>query len=152
MWGAESRLGGVYNALTRPFTSDAERLSQTRSTIYALAQYAQTDLDPQTDVLCLMDARLAYYLSAFDVVVGYPLELADVQGCEFLFHHPSIYAVYGDGRLGWENSEFYLHAFDPLVFEPVYVVDGVHVMRVLRTDVPSPEEYDAFNAAHSGEP
>jgi hypothetical protein len=49
------------------------------------------------------------------------------------------------------DSEFYRHVWDPLIFEPVYVSEGVHVMRILRTDVPTPEEYEAYRAAHPPE-
>lgn len=136
VWGARERLGGVYRAATQPFASDEEKLLAVKGTLYRLVLYARQNLDPQRDRLYLMDERLAYYLSDFEVKVGYPLTLADLKGYDYLFHSSSIYAVYGDGRLGWEDSEFYRHAFDPAVFEPVYEVEGVHVMRILRTSLP----------------
>jgi hypothetical protein len=134
--GARDRLGGVYRAVTQPFASDEQKLLAVKGTLYRLVLFARENLDPQHDRLYLMDERLAYYLRDFDVQVGYPLTLAELEGFDYLFHSSSIYTVYGDGLLGWEDSEFYLHAFDPAVFEPVYEVEGVHVMRILRTDLP----------------
>lgn len=136
LWGARERLGGVYRAVAQPFASDEEKLLAVKGTLYRLVLYARQNLDPQRDRLYLMDERLAYYLSDFEVQVGYPLTLSDLEGYDYLFHSSSIYAVYGDGRLGWEDSEFYRHAFDAAVFEPVYEVEGVHVMRILRTSLP----------------
>ncbi len=139
VWGARERLGGVYRAITQPFASDEEKLLAVKGTLYRLVLYARQNLDPRRDRLYLMDERLAYYLSDFEVKVGYPLTLAELEGYDYLFHSSSIYAIYGDGRLGWQNSEFYRHAFDLTVFEPVYEVEGVHVMRILRTSLP-PED------------
>ena len=136
LWGARERLGGVYRAVAQPFASDEEKLLAVKGTMYRLVLYARQNLNPQRDRLYLMDERLAYYLSDFEVRVGYPLTLSDLEGYDYLFHSSSLYAVYGDGRLGWEDSEFYQHAFDPAVFEPVYEVEGVHVMRILRTSLP----------------
>ncbi len=139
--GARGRLGGVYYALTDPFASDFERLSRAKGPLADLAAYAHSELDPTTDRLYLMDERLAYFLPEFETAVGYPQTLAALDGYDYLFHVAAIYALYGNGRLGWEDSEFYRYAFDERVFEPVYESGGVHVMRILRTTLP-PEESD----------
>ena len=148
VWGAKDRLGGIYYTLTQPFASDQSKLERTKGAMFYLVEYARLHLNPATDHLYLMDERLAYYLSDFDYTVGFPQKLAVLEGYDYLFHVSSMYSIYGDRRLGWQNSEFYMHAFDPLIFEPVYEYDGVHVMRILRTDLPSQQEYDAYNASH----
>lgn len=135
LWGARERLGGVYWAVTRPSAPPAERLARAKPELADLVGYAHAHLDPATDRLYLMDERLVYYLDGFDVAVGYPQTLAELEGYDYLFHSSGLYAVYGDGRLGWEDSEFYRHAFDPALFEPVYESGGVHIMRVLRADL-----------------
>jgi hypothetical protein len=137
--GARGRLGGVYYALTDPFASDFARLSRAKGPLADLAAYARSELDPATDRLYLMDERLVYFLPEFDTAVGYPQTLAALDGYDYLFHVAAIYALYGNGRLGWEDSEFYHYAFDERVFEPVYESGGVHVMRILRT-TPPPED------------
>ena len=80
----------------------------------------------------------------YDVVVGYPYYLAELEGYDYIIYSSSYRAIYGDGRLGWQDSEFYHLAYAPLVFEPVYEVNGVHIMRILRTTVPTPEEIEAY--------
>jgi hypothetical protein len=112
--------------------------------------YVRNTLDPARDRIVLMDGRMAYYLLDYDPAVMYPRQLSDLEGYDYLVHSSSIFAVYND-RLGLRDSEFYQHVFDPLIFEPVYVSDGVHVMRILRTDVPSPTEYEAHRAEGGGE-
>jgi hypothetical protein len=89
-----------------------------------------------------MDERLVYFLPEFDTAVGYPQTLAALDGYDYLFHVAAIYALYGNGRLGWEDSEFYRYAFDERVFEPVYKSGGVHVMRSLRTTPPPDDSSD----------
>jgi hypothetical protein len=143
--GVRSRLGGVYQFVTHPFASDDERLLHAKGRMIDLVLYIRTTLDPSRDRIVLMDGRLAYYLLDYDTVVMYPRRLSDLEGYDYLVHSSSIFAVYND-RLGLRDSEFYQHVFDPLIFEPVYVSDGVHVMRILRTDVPSPAEYAAYDA------
>jgi hypothetical protein len=135
VWGARDRLGGVYKAVTQPFISDDERLLQAKGRTYNLVLYARENFDPAHDRLILMDGRMAYYLRDFDYVVMYPRTLADLEGYDYLLHSSSIFAVYND-RLGMRDSEFYQHVWDPAIFEPVYVSDGVHIMRILRTDLP----------------
>ncbi|MEJ2147969.1 MAG: glycosyltransferase family 39 protein [Chloroflexota bacterium] len=144
--GVRARLGGVYEFITHPFASDDERLLHARGRLYDLVLYIRSTLDPSRDRIVLMDGRLAYYLLEYDPVVMYPQRLSDLEGFDYLVHSSSIFAVYND-RLGLRDSEFYQHVFDPLIFEPVYVSDGVHVMRILRTDIPSPAEYEASRAA-----
>jgi hypothetical protein len=143
--GVQTRLGGVFQFVTHPFASDEERLLHARGRLYDLALYIRETFDPARDRIMLMDGRLAYYLLDYDPVVMYPRRLSDLEGFDYLVHSSSIFAVYND-RLGLGDSEFYQHVFDPLVFESVYVSDGVHVMRILRTDVPSPAEYEAHRA------
>jgi hypothetical protein len=148
--GVRSRLGGVYQFITHPYASDEERLIHARGRLYDLVLYIRTTLDPSRDRIMLMDGRLAYYLLEYDPVVMYPRRLSDLEGFDYLVHSSSIFAVYND-RLGLRDSEFYQHVFDPLIFEPVYVSDGVHVMRILRTDMPSPAEYEAHRAEEGDE-
>ncbi len=137
--GTRERLGGVYRAVTHPFASDMERLRAAKGPLADLIVYARTNLDPDTDRLCLMDERLAYYLGDFQIDVGFPLKLSDLEGCDYLFHVSSIHTIYGE-ELGWEDSEFYRYAFSPDIFEPVYESGGVYVMRVLYTYVPWEQE------------
>lgn len=139
VWGARERLGGVYYAITRPGDTDQQRLARAKGPLADLAAYAQDNLDPDTDTLCLMDERLVYFLPDFETRVGYPATLADLEGCDYLFHASAIHALYGDGRLGWQDREFYRYAFDERVFETVYESGGVHVMRILRTTPPEGE-------------
>jgi hypothetical protein len=136
VWGARDRLGGVYRAVTQPFATDAERFAYVHPDLYGLVQYAREELDPAVDNLCAMDERIVYLLPEYNVRAMYPLELEDLDGCDYLFHSSGFTAVYADGRLGLENSEFYLHVWDTRVFEPVHVVNGIHVMKVLRTTAP----------------
>ncbi len=110
-----------------------------RPTLADLVTYARTHLDPETDHLCLMDERMAYYLSDHPITVIYPSTLAELEGCDYLFHVSSIHTVYGR-ELGWDESEFYQLAFSPDLFEPVYESGGVHVMRVLTTTLPWEQE------------
>jgi hypothetical protein len=147
VWGAHDRLGGLYRTLTRPFASETERLLEVQGRLYSQVLYVRTHIDPATSRLAVMDGRLPYYLREYEISVMYPLKLADLQGYDYLIHSSSIYSVYGS-ELGWRDSEFYQHAFDPLLFEPVFEVEGVHIMRILRTDVPAPEEYEAYRQAH----
>jgi hypothetical protein len=139
VWGTRQRLGGVYYAITRPGDSDQERLARAKGPLADLAAYAHDNLDPDTDTLCLMDERLVYFLPDFQTRIGYPATLADLEGCDYLFHASAIHALYGDGRLGWQDREFYRYAFDERVFETVYESGGVHVMRILRTTPPEGE-------------
>ncbi len=143
IWGARDRLGGVYNAVTRPFASDAERLLHAKGSLYDLVLYIRENFDPQQDRLLLMDGRMVYYLSDYNISSFYPLTLAELEGYDYLVHSSSIYSVYNK-RLGWADSEFYRYSQDPLIFEPVYVSEGVHVMRILRTDIPTREEYEVY--------
>lgn len=138
--GARGRVGSTGWAVTHPLASADERFRHAKGGLADIVGYAQTQLDPASDRLYLMDERLAYYLDEFDTTIGYPQLLADLDGYDYLFHSSSIYTIYGDGRLGWEDSEFYQHAFDPQIFEPVYESQGVHVMRILRTDLPPPTQ------------
>lgn len=139
LWGTRERLGGIYRTVTHPFASDMERLRAAKGSLADLIGYARTNLDPDTDRLCLMDERLAYYLGDFQIDVGFPLKLSDLEGCDYLFHVSSIHTIYGE-ELGWEDSEFYRYAFSPDIFEPVYESGGVYVMRVLYTYVPWAQE------------
>jgi hypothetical protein len=146
IWGASDRLGGVYNAVTQPFAPDDERLLHAKGSMYDLVLYIRANFDAENDRILLMDGRMLYYLSDYNVGLGYPQKLADLEGYDYIVHSSSIYAIYSN-RLGWQDSEFYRHSQDPLVFEPVYASDGVHIMRILRTDVPTREEYEAFRDA-----
>jgi hypothetical protein len=83
----------------------------------------------------VMDGRLAYYLTDFNVQVEYPLKLSDLEGYDLLVHSSSMDAIY-TGRLGWRNSEFIRYQWNLRVFEPETAIDGVHIMRVIRTDPP----------------
>lgn len=139
IWGVWGRLGGVYHTLTNPFISDMERLRLAKPSLADVVVYARANLDPQTDRLCLMDERMAYYLGDYQIDVFYPDTLADLEGCDYLFHISSIHTIYG-GVLGWDDSEFYRLAFHPEIFEPVYESGGVHVMRVLVTYIPWEQE------------
>jgi hypothetical protein len=147
VWGAHDRLGGLYRTLTRPFASETERLLEVQGRLYRQVLYVRTHIDPVASRLAVMDGRLLYYLRDYAVDVMYPLRLADLQGYDYLIHSSSIYGVYGS-ELGWQDSEFYQHAFDPLIFEPVFEIEGVHIMRILRTNVPTPQEYEAYRQAH----
>ncbi len=151
VWGALGRLGGVYRALAQPFASEEQRIRQVKGDVYNLALYIRQNVDPSSSRLIVMDGALVYYLPGYDVSVMYPLTLADMEGYDYLVHSSSIFAVYGD-RLGWNASEFYQHVWDPLIFEPVYETGGIHIMRILRTDVPSQSEYEAHRLAHPQEP
>ncbi len=135
VWGAQDRLGGVYKAVTQPFASDDERLLQAKGRTYNLVIYVRENFDPEHDRLVLMDGRMAYYLRDFDYVVMYPHSLSQLEGYDYLMHASSIFAVYND-RLGLRDSEFYQHVWDPEIFEPVYESGGVHIMKILRTDLP----------------
>ena len=117
-----------------------------RGRLYDVVLYVRAAFDPADDRIMLMDGRMAYYLLEYEPTVMYPRRLSDLEGYDYLVHSSSIFAVYND-RLGLRDSEFYQHVFDPLIFEPVYVSDGVHVMRILRTDLPSPVEYDEARRA-----
>jgi len=123
-----------------------------KGSMYDLVLYAQTHFDPERDRIAIMDGRMAYYLYGYDTKVMYPKKLSDLDGYGYLIHTSSIYAIYGGGLLGWDQSEFYQHAFDPLIFEPVYESGGVHIMRILRTDVPTPDEYETYKRAQQEAP
>lgn len=153
LWGAQDRLGGVYRAVTQPFASEEDRIQRVRRDVFALAEYIRNNIDPDDSRIMVMDGALAYYLRDYDVTVSYPLRIADLEGYDYLVHSSSIYAVYSD-RLGWDTSEFYAHVWDESIFEPVYESGGVHIMRILRTDLPSPAEYEAVSspAAPAEEP
>lgn len=133
VWGTRDRLGGVYRAVAYPFASDTERLLHAKGRLYNMVLYVRNHLDPEADRLVLMDGRMTYYLRDFDTHVMYPLRLSDLEGYDYILHSSSIYAVY-DSPLGWRDSEFYQHAWDPAYFEPVYMSEGVHIMRILRTE------------------
>jgi hypothetical protein len=135
IWGARDRLGGVYRAFFYPFDSDIERLRHAKGSMVDIVLYIRENLDPETDRIALMDGRMAYYLPEYDVTVMYPLQLADLEGYDYLVHSSSFYGVYNH-RLGWRDSEFFRYAWHRRVFETVYESGGVHVMRVLRTSVP----------------
>jgi hypothetical protein len=136
---SRDRLGGVYYALTRPFATEEERILQAKPDIYLLAQYIRSHMDPVNDHMMVMDGRLLYYLPEYDLTVQYPLTISDLTGYDYLVHSSSIFSIYGK-RLGWNRSEFYRHVWDPRIFESVYEVEGVHIMRILRTDVPPKQE------------
>jgi hypothetical protein len=136
---AEDRLGGIYYALTRPFATEEERILQVKPGVYLLAQYIRSHMDPVNDHLMVMDGRLLYYLPEYDLTVQYPLTLADLAGYDYLVHSSSIFSVYGR-RLGWNRSQFFRHVWDSRIFETVYEVEGVHIMRILRTDIPPKQE------------
>jgi hypothetical protein len=140
--GARDRLGAVYYSFTRPFASEEERVRHVKGDLYDLAVYIRTHLEPGEARIMAMDGRLPYYLMDYDLTVGYPLQMSDLEGYDYLVHSSSIYSVY-NGRLGWNESQFYRYAFDTDYFEPVYEKGGVHIMRILRTDAP---------AAHRSEP
>ena len=148
--GGYDRLGGLYRAITHPFASDDERLLYAKGRLYDLILYVRNNLDPERDRLMLMDGRMAYYLRDYDTVVMYPTRLSQLEGFDYLIHSSSIFAIYNP-RLGWNTSEFYQHVWDPLIFEPVYESGGVHIMRILRTDVPTPEEYEAYREAQEAQ-
>ncbi len=147
--GTSERIGSVYWTVTQPFAPDDERLLRAKGSMYDLVLYARYNLDPATDRLAVMDARMVYYLGdQFEIEVMYPTRLEELEGYDYLFFVSAFYSVYADGRLGWETSEFYQHAFDPLIFETVYESEGVRVVRVLRTTLPTLEEYEAYRATH----
>ncbi len=137
IWSSSDRLGGLYWAVTRPFATEEERERRVRGELYDLAHYLHDNVDPSTSRLIIMDGRLAYYLLDYDVTVSYPLSLAELRGYDYLVHSSSVFSVY-NGRLGWNQSEFYQHIWDSRIFEPVYESGGVHIMRILRTDLPVP--------------
>ena len=151
LWGSQDRLAGVYWAVAQPLATDEQKLLRAKERFYSLVLYIRENLDPENDRLMLMDGRMAYYLRDFDTLVCYPIMLADLEGYDYLVHSSSIFAVYNE-RLGWNNSEFYRHVWDPLIFEPVYESDGVHIMRILGADLPSPEEYKAYRRSRSEDP
>jgi len=141
----------VYYTLSQPFASDAEKLIRLKGAMYDIVLWIRDNLDPATNRLVLMDIHQRYYLYDFQHKAMYPQELSDLEGYDYLVHVSSLYGLY-DARLGWDQTEFFQHAFDPLIFEPVYVSGGVHVMRILRTTIPTQQEYDAYYAAHPVEP
>jgi len=142
IWGAQNRLGGVYQAITQPFVSDRVRLEHAKGDLIGIVGYVEDHLTPGQDRIWLMDSRLAYYLSDYDPKVGFPFTLAQLEGYDYIIHVSSIYDIYGNGRLGWEDSQFYRYAFDERVFEPVYVSNGVHIMKILRTTPPPEADND----------
>lgn len=147
--GGQDQLGGVYRAVTQPFAPEEERIQHVKGDLYNLARYIKQNIEPTSNNrLMIMDGALAFYLPEYNVTVAYPQTLAELEGYEYLVHSSSIYAVYND-RLGWRSSEFYQHVWDPLIFESVYESGGIHIMRILRTDVPSAEEYEL---SRPGEP
>ena len=125
-------------------------MMQAKGRYFSIVLYVQENLDPDSDRLVVMDGRMIYYLRDFDTVVMYPATLRDLEGYDYLLHSASFVGVYND-RLGLRDSEFYRYVWNPLIFESVYVNEGVHVMRILRTDIPKPEEYEAYRATHPPE-
>jgi hypothetical protein len=83
-----------------------------------------------------MDSRMAYYLDDYDIKVGYPLTLDQLDGYDYIVHISSIFTVYSKGRFGWKRTEFFTYAFNKHVFESVYVSHDVHIMKILRTSPP----------------
>lgn len=142
VWGAQNRLGGIYRTVTQPFATDSVRLESAKRDLADLVRYVQEHFVPGQDRIWLMDSRMAYYLSDYDPAVGFPTTLAQLEGYDYIVHLSSIYAIYGNGRLGWEDSEFYRYAFDERVFEPIYDSDGVHIMKILRTTPPPESDGD----------
>jgi hypothetical protein len=139
-----SRWGGVYRALTQPLASYDARVAEVNSRSYELSQWVIHNLDPAETRIAVMDGKMLYYLIGYDVTQMYPLNLDSLEEFDYLIHSSSLFAVYGP-TLGWETSEFYQHIWDPMIFEPVFVSDGVNIMRVLRTTLPTPEERQQFN-------
>ncbi|NDJ54263.1 MAG: glycosyltransferase family 39 protein [Chloroflexi bacterium] len=141
LFGARGILGGPYRAIVAPFASYEDRLRHAKGDMIALVQYTRSNLDPDTDRLMLMDERMAYYLTEFDVAVMYPLTLADLAETDYLIHASGVFTIYSD-RLGYDESEFYQHIWNPEVFETVYETNGIHVMRVLRSSPPDAADRD----------
>ncbi len=135
LWGARDRIGAVYYALSQPLLPEEQRIRQVKGGVYDLALYIRSNMDPQRDRIMVMDGRLAYYLTDFNITVRYPLNLADLEGFDYLVHSSSVAAIYND-RLSWQDSEFYRHIWDAQIFETVHEQQGVHIMRILRTTLP----------------
>ncbi len=136
--GTADRLGGAYRLLTARDLTDMERLALAKGPLADLVTYARENLDPNADCLYLMDERLPYFLHDFRYRVGYPQTLAELEGCDYVFHVSSIHTVYNN-PIGWDRGDFYQYAFNPAVFEPVFESGGVQVMRILRTSPPEGE-------------
>nr|MBN1228587.1 hypothetical protein [Anaerolineae bacterium] len=143
-WGAADRLGGLYWAATHLTATTEERAEHVNETLIRLVRYVRDNFNPGEVRLYLLDERLRYYLADYNTKVGYPYYLVELEGYDYIIYSSSYRAIYGDGRLGWQDSEFYNLAYAPLVFEPVCEVNGVHIMRILRTTVPAPEEIKAY--------
>lgn len=138
-WGSENRLGGVYRQFTQPFAPDTVRWQQAKGEMADLVIYVRENFDPDKDRIWLMDSRMAYYLDDFEITVGYPLTLNQLEGYDYIVHISSIFTVYSSGRFGWKRTEFFTYAFDDRVFESVYVSHDVHIMKILRTTPPPPD-------------
>jgi 4-amino-4-deoxy-L-arabinose transferase-like glycosyltransferase len=133
-FASRGHLGAVYYALTRPFASEEDRLRHIQPTLYDLATYIRSHLDPTSDHIMTMDGRLLYYLPEYSITSTYPLRLSDLSGYDYLVSTANIYGIY-DGRLGWNQSEFFQHVWDSTLFQSVYESNGAHIMRILRSDV-----------------
>ncbi|MBN1122101.1 MAG: glycosyltransferase family 39 protein [Anaerolineae bacterium] len=132
--GTQERLGGVYYTITKPFATDDQRLEHAKSLVYELVHFARTELDPETDRLYLMDDRLAYYLTDFETFTGNPSALAELEDYDYIFYNVFLYDREKADRIGWQDREFYVHAFDDDYFEPVFETHGIHVMRILHPE------------------
>ncbi len=132
--GVQNRLGGVYYTITKPFATDDQRLQHAKALVYDLVHFARTELDPETDRLYLMDDRLAYYLTDFETFTGNPKYLAELDDYDYIFYDVFVYDWENANRIGWQDRDFYVHAFDDDYFEPVFETHGIHVMRILHAE------------------
>jgi hypothetical protein len=133
---ARERLGGVYHAVTRPFWPEAERLRYTKGEMYDMVEYIRAHFVPGRDRIVSIDARLPYYLTEYEISVGYPRHLRELEGYDYIVYSSSMTEIYSSD-LGWKNSEFYKRIYREKYFEPVFESGGVYIMRILRTTVDS---------------
>lgn len=131
VYGLRAPLGGLAYAITHPFASDFEKLVRAKEDLYPTALWLRENLKPGERVTS-MDTRLRYYLTDYEVDVGYPLSFEDLAPYDYVIDSSGTTEIYR--TLGWTDTDYWQHRRDPVYFEEVFDGGaGSEILRILPT-------------------
>jgi hypothetical protein len=133
--GTYNRLGGVYRLVVAPFATDQERLLHYKPDVASTVAYLREAAVPGRDRIYSMDPRINFYLADYDLKVGYPTELAQLDGYQyFVTGSWAFNLVYS--KLGAAENEVTAHLEDPQIFELLFTSE-LGTVKVYRVHTPS---------------
>ncbi len=119
-YGIYPRLGAAYHLVTDPLQSDDVKLTRLAGDRWLTAKYVRENVALGVR-LFVMDGALAYWLHDYELQVGYPTRLDDLQGYDYY-----VTAPWGDkvlSALGNSAEALNRSLNDPGLFTKLYAAD-----------------------------